>query len=90
VTYKGVFYKFATPANAAKFKINPAAYAPQFGGYCAWAAAQGKTAPGSPKFWKVVNGKLYLNDDAGIQKKWEKNIPGFTIKADSNWPGILK
>ncbi len=89
-TYKGAVYLFATPENAAKFKASPAAYAPQYGGYCAWAAAQGKTAPGNPKFWRLVNGKLYLNYDGGVQKKWEKDIPGFIAKADANWPGILK
>jgi YHS domain-containing protein len=89
-TYKGAVYLFATPENAGKFKSNPAAYAPQYGGYCAWATAQGKTAPGNPKFWRLVNGKLYLNYDAGVQKKWEKDIPGFIAKADANWPGILK
>lgn len=89
-TYKGATYVFATPVNAAKFKANPSAYVPQYGGYCAWAAAQGKTAPGNPKYSRVVNGKLYLNYDSGVQKKWEKDIPGFIAKADSNWPGILK
>src|SRR5262245_22512346 len=35
--YKGATYYFASAENAAKFKANPAAYAPQYGGYCAWA-----------------------------------------------------
>ncbi|MET0545909.1 MAG: YHS domain-containing (seleno)protein [Caulobacterales bacterium] len=90
ITYKGAIYQFATAENAAKFKANPGAYAPQYGGYCAWAAAQGKTAPGDPKYWRVVNGKLYLNYNGDIQKKWEKDIPGFIAKGDANWPKILK
>jgi YHS domain-containing protein len=89
-TYKGATYYFATPLNATKFKANPAAYAPQFGGYCAWAVAQGKTAPGDPKFWRVVDGKLYVNYNADIQKKWEKDIAGFIAKANANWPKVLE
>jgi YHS domain-containing protein len=89
VVHNGGTYYFATPANAAKFKANPAAYAPQYGGYCAWAVAQGKTAPGDPKLWKVVGGKLYVNYNSDIQKKWEKDIPGFITKGDANWPKVL-
>ena len=69
---------------------NPTAYAPQYGGYCAWAVAQGYTASGDPQFWKIVNGKLYLNYDGSVQAKWEKDIPGFIAKADKNWPGRLE
>lgn len=88
-THKGATYRFASAANLAKFKANPAAYAPQYGGYCAWAVAQGYTAPGNPRNWKVVNGKLYLNYDDGVQAKWEKNIPGFIADANKNWPSVL-
>ncbi len=40
--------------------------------------------------WKIVDGKLYLNYNADIQKKWLKDIPGFIRKADKNWPDVLK
>jgi YHS domain-containing protein len=90
VPFKGAVYNFATAENAAKFKAKPTSYAPQYGGYCAWAAAQGKTAPGDPRYWKLVSGKLYLNYNSDVQKKWEKDIPGFIAKADANWPKVLK
>lgn len=88
-TYHGATFQFSSADNLAKFKADPAKYAPQYGGYCAWAAAQGKTAPGDPRYYRVVNGKLYLNYDGNIQKRWEKDIPGFISKADANWPKIL-
>lgn len=88
-THKGATYRFASAANLAKFKANPAAYAPQYGGYCAWAVAQGYTASGDPKNWKIVGGKLYLNYNDEIQARWEKNIPGFIADANKNWPGVL-
>lgn len=87
--WKGVTWQFASAGNLAKFKANPAAYAPQYGGYCAWAAANGYTAKGDPLQWKIVGGKLYLNYNAEIQSRWVKDIPGFIRKGDANWPAIL-
>lgn len=89
-TWKGATWQFANAADLAKFKANAAAYAPQYGGYCAWAVADGHTAKGDPQFWKIVGGKLYLNYDAAVQAKWVKDIPGFIKKADANWPAVLK
>lgn len=87
--FKGATWRFASKENLDAFRANPAAYAPQYGGYCAWAVSQGYTASGDPQFWKVVNGKLYLNYDGSVQAKWEKDVPGFIAKADKNWPGVL-
>lgn len=87
--YKGATWRFSSKENLDAFRANPAAFAPQYGGYCAWAVAQGYTASGDPEVWKIVNGKLYLNYDRSVQTKWEKDIPGFIAKADRNWPGVL-
>ncbi len=89
-THNGATYHFANAANRARFVANPAAYTPQFGGYCAWAVSQGYTAPGRPQFWRVVDGKLYFNYDAGVQRKWERDIPGFIRSANTNWPVVLR
>lgn len=88
-THNGATYRFASAANRDKFVANPAAFAPQYGGYCAWAVSQGYTAPGRPQFWKVVDGKLYLNYSAEVQQRWERDIPGFIQSANRNWPGVL-
>lgn len=87
--YKGAEWRFSTAANLEKFKASPEAFAPRYGGYCAWAAAQGYTAPGNPNYWSLVDGKLYLNYDAKVQTDWLKDVPGFIAKANANWPGIL-
>jgi hypothetical protein len=88
-SWKGVTWRFATPENRAAFQQRPEAYAPQYGGYCAWAVSQGYTAKGDPLHWKIVGGKLYLNYDARVQRDWEKDIPGHISKADGNWPAVL-
>jgi YHS domain-containing protein len=87
--HKGATWRFSSKENLDAFRANPAAFAPQYGGYCAWAVAQGYTASGDPQVWKIVNGKLYLNYDQSVQAKWEKDIPGFIAKGDRNWPGVL-
>lgn len=87
--WQGVAWRFASDGNRDKFKENPQAYAPQYGGYCAYAVAEGSTVKGDPKVWKIVDGKLYLNYDSGVQKLWEKDIPGHIAKANRNWPGVL-
>lgn len=87
--WQGAEWRFASAENRDRFAAAPEQYAPQFGGYCAWAVSQGYTASGDPQFWKIVDGKLYLNYDADVQKKWEKDIPGFIGKAQQNWPSVL-
>ena len=86
--YMGAQFKFASAANRDAFLADPAAYAPQYGGYCAWAMADGKHAKGDARYWKIVDGKLYLNYNKSIQKKWDADIPGFVGKANSEWAAI--
>ena len=83
-------WRFANAKNLEAFKAKPDAYAPQYGGYCAWAVSQGYTAKGDPKAWSIVGGKLYLNYNADVKKTWETDAPGNIVKADGNWPKVLQ
>ena len=89
VTYNGAEYRFASAANRDAFKANPAKYAPQYGGYCAWAVSRGYTASADPNVWKIVEGKLYLNYNEEVGRKWSKDIPGHIRSANANWPRVL-
>ena len=89
VEWNGATWRFASQANLDTFKANPDAYAPQFGGYCAWAVSQGYTASTVPEAWRIVNGKLYLNYSKNVQATWEQDIPGNIAKANRNWPKVL-
>lgn len=86
--YNDATYYFASEANRTAFEAEPAKYAAQYGGYCAYAASLGRKAPGDPKQWTVVNGKLYLNFDARIQKQWTADRDAAIVKADKLWDGI--
>jgi len=88
--YMGATWQFASKDNLDAFVANPTAFAPQFGGYCAWAIAHNYTASGDPQVWSLVQGKLYLNYDRDIQAKWSKDIPGYIASGNKNWPGALE
>jgi YHS domain-containing protein len=88
--YKGAKWYFTSAENLATFQADPAKYAPQYGGYCAYAVSQGATAKGDPEIWTVVDGKLYLNLSQSVQSTWKQDIPGYISSADANWPKVLE
>ncbi len=90
LNHGGAQWHFSSAANRDAFKADPDKYAPQFGGYCAYAVSQGYTAKGEPEIWKIVDGKLYLNFSRGVQKTWQRDIPGYIVSAKANWPSVLK
>lgn len=88
--WMGATCHFSTAENRDAFAADPEAYAPQYGGYCAYAVSEGYTASTVPEAWKIVDGKLYLNFSRRIQRRWERNIPERIESADANWPSVLE
>lgn len=86
--HEGVTYAFASDEHKKAFEKNPMKFLPVYGGYCAYGVAVGKKFVADPEVWKIVDGKLYLNLDKGIQSKWDKDIPGYIKKAEGNWKDI--
>ena len=87
--YKGAKFHFANAAHRDLFIANPTKYAPQYGGYCAWAVSNGYTASITPEAFRIVDGKLYLNYSLRIQQQWESDRDNRIILADRNWPAVL-
>ena len=87
--WNGATWRFASAAHRDLFAQAPEKYAPQYGGYCAWAVSQGYTADIDPQAWKIEDGRLFLNYSLDVQKKWATDIPGNIAKADANWPKLL-
>ncbi|MCU9839266.1 MULTISPECIES: YHS domain-containing (seleno)protein [Ruegeria] len=86
--WNGATWAFATEENRDTFLANPAFYAPQFDGHCAYGVSKGGKVPGNPNLWRIVDDKLYLNITKNVVGFWEEDIPGNINKADGNWPGI--
>ena len=87
-THGNTAYRFVSEANKKKFESNPARYAPQYGGYCAFGVAVGAKFNGDPTLFRIVDDKLYLNLNPDIQATWQKDIAGNIVKADGNWTQI--
>ena len=87
--WNGAKWRFKNAANRDAFAAEPEKYAPQFGGYCAWAVSRGYTASIDPEAWTVHKGKLYLNYSKGVQDEWAKDIPGNIARGENNWPKAL-
>jgi len=83
--FGGATYLFSTAANRDAFMAEPAKFAPQFDGHCAFGAANGGKVPGNPNLWRIVDGKLYLNVRQSVVARFEADIPGTLTKAQSNW-----
>nr|WP_277867346.1 YHS domain-containing (seleno)protein [Candidatus Synechococcus calcipolaris] len=88
-TWNGVRWLFSNAAHRDLFAQNPEQYAPQYGGYCAKAAAGGVLATTVPTAWEVRDGKLYLNYSAQAQNEWRQDTATKIVKANANWPKIL-
>ena len=84
----GATWQFSTLENRDLFAANPEQYAPQYGGYCAWAVGQNTLAAIDPNAWSIVDDKLYLNANERIQERWSKDIPGNIALAEENWPSL--
>ncbi len=82
------YYYFASAKHRDQFAKDPAKYAPQFGGYCAMGTAMGKKLDVDPQAWKIVDGKLYLNLNKDVQKKWLSDVPGHLKQAETKWAEI--
>jgi len=81
----GAEWRFASEANRAAFLATPEAFAPQYGGFCAWAVSQGYTAPINPHAWSIVEGRLFLNASTRVQRRWARDAAHHITRADANW-----
>jgi len=88
-TYQGATWRFSSQENLDKFSANPEKYAPQYGGYCAYAVSRNTTASIKPEYFTVHQGKLYLNYNKGVYKRWIKDKSKHITRANKNWPEVL-
>ena len=87
--YNKATWLFASQVNLELFISNAEKYAPQYGGYCAYAVSQNSTASIKPELFTIVDGKLYLNYNQSVNEKWLANRQNFIVQADKNWPTLL-
>ena len=84
----GVDYYFATEAAQKAFEADPAAFLPQYGGFCALGVSLGKKLDGDVRYADIVDGKLYLFVNAAIFEKYLANKAAVLAQAAEQWPAI--
>ncbi len=90
VMWKGVTWLFASQEHQAMFEANPRAYAPRFGGYCAYGVSGGVLISGDPNSFEIRDGALYMLHSPDIQARWLQDAEGRLSMAQENWPDILR
>ncbi len=88
--YRGASWHFSSKTHLELFKSSPEKYVPQYGGYCAYAAAKSSKAASKPQFFTVYKDKLYLNFGKDVNDKWLRNKDDYIRDADQNWPSVLR
>lgn len=91
-THRGVVYRFSSRANLELFLRNPARYEPAYGGWCAWAMADGgRKVEIDPKAFIVDEDRLFLfykDWFTDTRDEWKKDPSSNAPKADANWERI--
>jgi len=83
--WRGVTWLFATQAHRERFEMNPRAFAPRFGGWCAYRMAWGERAAPDPRVFALHDGALYLLGDAGNLGLWSQEAPLLIARAEAHW-----
>jgi hypothetical protein len=84
--WNGVTWQFVSAANRDLFADDPQRYAPQFGGFCAFAVSKGFTADIDPDAWFTKDGNLYLFADRGARDDWVAALDeGSLDHSVANW-----
>ena len=86
----GAVWHFATAENLAAFESEPERYAPQFGGWCAFALSTGHYASDvDPReAFTLRDDKLYLNWSRRVKQRWLRDVEDNIATAESNWPAV--
>src|ERR1700754_788456 len=73
-SWEGTKWQFASQENMNAFKADPAKFAPQFGGFCAYGVSEDHKSPTEPDAFTIVDDKLYLNYNKDVRDLWKKDM----------------
>ncbi|TNJ40584.1 twin-arginine translocation pathway signal protein [Phaeobacter sp. B1627] len=90
VMWKGAVWLFQSAENQSRFESNPRAFAPRFGGHCAYGMARGRMSDGDPLAWEIVDGQLFLFHNQRVEDLWRANHDAMIQAARAVWPDILR
>ena len=88
--HEGKTYYFVNADAMKAFQAEPEKFLPEYDGYCAYGMALGKKFESDPTVFSVIDGKLYLNKDESIGKKFNKEPKKLISQADTEWKAMEK
>ena len=88
--HKGVTYMFASEEHKATFAKDPEKYLPAYGGYCAYGVSIKKLFPVEIDTWEIVDGRLFLQYNQDVKRKFAQDKAANFTKADANWPKLVE
>lgn len=88
VTHDGGVFLFSTEQNRKLFLEQPHKYLPEYGGFCAYAAASNSLVDIDPTAFTIIDGRLYLNYSKTIKGKFDKESSRYISEADKFWPSL--
>jgi hypothetical protein len=84
----GAVWRFRNIGNRASFVAHPEVYGPQFGGYDPIDLGRGVTFAGNPRFWLIIDQRLYLFGREESRDAFAADPARFLGEARSRWPEI--
>lgn len=88
--WKGAVWLFATAEHQAMFEANPRAFAPRYGGYCAYGVGRGNLSSGDPLAYEIHDGALYMMHSQEVLLRWRQARDQHMSNAEDHWPDLLR
>jgi len=88
--WKGAVWLFHSAQNRSRFEADPRAFAPRFGGHCAYGLSRGHASVGDPETWEIVDGQLFLFNSARGRSLWQEDRQQMLKAAQASWPEALR
>jgi hypothetical protein len=86
--FDGATWRFTSPEHRRAFLSYPTRYEPEYGGFCAYGAAQGRKTDIDPAAFSIIGGRLYLNANLDVRTIWRNELLSAIAGADRNWPRV--
>ncbi len=90
VAYEGATYWLVNAENEQFFRERSAAFAPAFGGYCAFAAAEARLSEADPTVYALVEDRLLVFTNQEFHDQFMADPDGNLARADGNWPTLVE
>lgn len=87
--WKGATWLFSSDANRQLFTDDPAAFAPQYGGYCSNQMSLGHLSDIDTEVWRIIDNKLYLFGHDSGRVRWASETDQRISDADRHWDSYL-